>query len=157
VTHVTIGSSSTVITLDRRTVVEINAHRPVTHIGSGMGVQGPRGEPGFSGAGVIEPITWSWGDAESDVYVPATAGTLVMARLKIDTAFNGDGASIRVGTLADPEVAIPSEWIDPYQAIEVENTPDILLGAGQAVRLSITPGTASQGSGRLFLQFLPTS
>lgn len=172
-TRVSVGGPAKRVTLNRSTIAQIRDHRPRTAVvsngtsvaidsgvttvrtGGGMGVQGPQGEPGFSGAGVIEPITWHWGDAPSAVYVPAEAGTLVLARLKVDTPFNGVGASIRVGTLAAPESVLPAEWIDPYSELEFENTPDIALAAGEAVRIEITPGTASQGAGRLFLQFLP--
>lgn len=142
------------ITLDRTTVVQINANRPQIALGSQIGPRGPQGPPGLSGGGVIEPIGWSWGDAPGDVYVPAEQGTVVLARLKIDTVFNGVGASISVGTQGDHELLLPSAWIDPYQAIEIENTPDVVLAAGEGIRIYITPGTASQGAGRLFLQFL---
>lgn len=169
------GGGGTVIRVDRSTVARINANRPAVRVadpsaaltvaqrgntvraGANIGPQGPQGEPGLSGGGTIAPIAFAWGDAPGAVFTPGAAGVLTVARFKFDVPFNGSGASIVLGTLADPDAAMPAAYLDPYSEQEFENTPDLALDAGQALRLSITPGTATQGSGVLFLTFIPSA
>ncbi len=173
-TRVSVGGATKRISLSQNTVARINSNRPASVIarpttvnidgsgttvaaGNAMGVQGPQGEPGLSGAGTIPPINFSFGDAPGAVYTPIVAGVLTVVRVQMRTPFNGTGGAIRIGTLADSEAALPAAHIDPYSDHEFEATPDIALAAGEAVRITITPGTASQGSGQLFLTFIPTA
>lgn len=164
------GGVSQRVTLDRRTTAEIADHRtqalvkvsnaPVDVVrrdttvktGGGMGVQGPKGEPG----GTIPAMHFSFGDAAHAVWTPDSPGLLTYVRLIIDTPFDGVDAAIVVGTAAQPDAAMPAGYSDPAAMQEFENTPDIHLGAGEGVHLSITPGSgATQGAGRLILQYLP--
>lgn len=167
---VRIGGTQQRITLGNATVAKINANRPNTVVqprntpvnvtdrptlvkaGGGMGVQGVRGEPG----GSIPAISFSFGDAAHTVWTPDAPGLLTYLRILIDTAFDGEGAAIIVGTLSEPDAAMPADYSNPAALQEFENTPDIRLDAGEGVRLAITPGSgATQGAGRLILQFLP--
>lgn len=121
------------------------------------GPQGRRGEdgrPGADAAGQIPPVAFSWGDAPAAVFTAERAGVLTTVRIQFTTAFNGVGAQVRVD--AATEVAMPPEYNDPYSVLEYENTPDTALAEGDTVSLTVTPGTASQGAGLLFLTFLPT-
>lgn len=119
--------------------------------GNAMGVQGPKGEPG----GSVPAIAFSYGDAPSVVWTPDAPGILTLVRLKVTQSFNSPAAAIAVGTASDPDAALPSAYVDASVAEEYENTPDIRLAPGEGVRLTITPGGASQGAGLLFLTFTP--
>ena len=172
-TRVTVGGTTKRITLSRSTVAAIANNRPTTTItsrnsavtvssaapsitvGSAMGVQGPAGAAGASG-GTIAPISFSYGDAAGAIYTPSVAGTITWIRLVVTTAFNGSGAALQLGTLASPGVAMASTNSDPAEAGEYELTADLHLDANEALRLTITPGGgATQGAGRIFLNFIP--
>lgn len=122
------------------------------------GPQGPRGVPGTNG-GTIAPVYFSFGDATPDtIYTTDSAGTVVNVRLIVDTAFDGAGASISLGTTTDPDLLLDEAENDPSVASEYESTPDVVLTSGTAVRLSITPGAgATQGAGRILLTFIPNA
>jgi hypothetical protein len=170
------GGGSAVIRLSRDTVAKIKNNRPnvavagggstiavqdrrsVVRTGGAMGVQGPQGEPGLSGGGTISPIAFSYGDASSAVYIPSADGTLTVARLVITTPFDGAGAHLALGTLAVPGAALATTDSDPATAGEYEVTADLELSAGEALRLTITPGAAATaGAGLLYLTFIPTA
>lgn len=126
--------------------------RPTDVVLGGQGIQGRPGQPG----GSIPPIDFAFGDAAHAVWTPQAAGLLTYARIIVREPFNGTGAAIVVGTLAQPDAAMPSYFNDPKQANEYENTPDIRLAAGESIYLTITPGTgATAGAGTLLLGFLP--
>lgn len=148
-TRLVVQQATVPVLVDRAAVntVEIVARGP----------QGPRGERGPAGAdssGQVPPIPFSWGDAPREVFTAPTAGVLAIVRIQYTTAFNGSGASVRVGTVA--EAAMPESYSNPYTTHEFENSPDLMLDEGDVVYLTITPGTASAGAGLLFLTFLPT-
>ena len=121
------------------------------------GPPGADGQPGADAAGQIPPHAFAWGDAPQAVFTAGADGVLTVCRLQMTTPVNGAGASLIVGTAAVPDAALPASWNNPYTAYEFENTPDLALVAGEQVLLTITPGTASQGAGLLFLAFLPTA
>lgn len=150
----------------RREQVEVERNNAVTVLDrdtrtvelTTAGPQGPQGEPGLSGGGTIPPIPFSYGDASpATIYTPSSAGTFTAVRVIFDTAFNGTGASIALGTVASPEILLATNENDPASAdSEYEVTPDVHVAAGTAIRLSITPGAgASAGAGRVLLTFIP--
>jgi hypothetical protein len=96
-------------------------------------------------------IPFAFGDASPvPVYTPSGACTDVLARLVIDTPFNGSGAALKVGTSGSPELLIPASANDPTHAAGYEAAPDVSLTSGEAIVLTIIPGTgATQGAGRL--------
>lgn len=163
------GAVQRTLVLDDRTVAQINQARGQTIVqpnntavtvteqptrvmlGTSMGPQGPKGEPG----GTIPTIGFSYGDAPGVVWTPDTGGVLTYARIKITTAFDAPGATIMVGTLSDPEAALPAGYVWPQAAEEYENTPDVRLIAGQSIRIHIDPAGATAGAGLLFLAFTP--
>lgn len=74
----------------------------------------------------------------------------------VDEVFDGIGAQLELGTAADPDIAMPAGYSDLSALQEFETSPDVHLAAGEAVHLTITPGSgASAGAGRLLLEFLP--
>lgn len=170
-TRVTVqGGSAARITMDRRTTAIIADHRPRTvpqarntavdvtsrpttvKAGNGMGVQGPKGEPG----GTVPPIPFSFGDASAAIWMPDAAGVVTVARIVVTEAFDGDSPALALGTAAAPESILPPEYVAPASAGEYEATADVRLSAGEAVRLSISPGVgATQGAGVVYITFLP--
>lgn len=178
-TTVRIGGSSTVVkvaggsakrvTLDRRTVAKISDNRPrvvpvvsstpvnvtrrdtVVRTGGAMGAQGPKGEPG----GTVPPVAFAFGDAASMIFVPDATGTLTEVRVKMTVAFDDAAATIVLGTIAEPDAALPAEYCDPTTISEYEYTPDLRLAPGEGVRITISPGTSSAGAGIVFLTYLP--
>lgn len=170
-TRVTIrGGQGQRITLRKDTVAKINDARPrVIHdlcstpvnvvdrptnvqTGGGMGVQGRPGAPG----GSVPAIAFSYGDAPGVIWTASSPGFLTYVRAKVLTAFNGAGAELRIGTLADAESVLPASMSLLSQDDEYENTPDIHLAAGEAVLIAIAPGVgATAGNGLVFLEFQP--
>jgi hypothetical protein len=144
------------ITLDRTTVAAIRQGvRGATGAQGPQGEQGEVGPAGPSSAGVA-PIAFSWGDASSVIWTPSDSGTLVVARLVIETAFDGAGAALTLGTNAAPAAIMSADQNAPGETGEYEVTADLALSAGTGVRLTITPGAgASQGAGLIYLIFLP--
>lgn len=154
-TTVIVGANNTItVRVDRTTSAAIAAARPSLTLASQMGPRGPRGQAGAAGDSV-PPHTFSWGDAPQAVFEAPSAGVLTLVRIQMTTPFNGSGASIRVGTSLDSEAVLPAAWNDPYSTNEFENSPDLAMTEGQEVLLSITPGTASEGSGTLYISFVP--
>lgn len=165
------GGAAKSIALERSTVARIVENRPktfalarttpvktidrptVVHAGT-PGLQGP---PGTSAGGGIAPIAFSYGDAPGTVWTAPVAGSVVLARVTIDPAFNGAGAEVLVGTAGTPGLLVDATRVDPSMVGDYELTPDVDLPAGTAVRITINPGSgASQGAGVLFLEFVPT-
>lgn len=132
--------------------IRVQDRRPVIKAGSNIGATGPKGAPGAT----IPKIEFAYGDAAGVVWTPTDAGVLTYVRIVVRTAFNGAPSTLAVGTLLDPEAAMPTAYSDLSMLQEFENTPDIHLAAGEAIYLTIAPGAgASQGGGWLLLTFLP--
>jgi hypothetical protein len=164
--------ASTSIALSPRQVSHINqmravaaatAPRPVD-VSSGarsavinkMGLRGLRGPPGVNASGAVAPIDFTYGDASSAIYTPGQAGTITLARVDVQTSFDGAGAQLKLGTVASPESILAAAQNDPSTVGEFENTPDVHLSSTDSVFLTIVPGAgATQGSGSVLLTFIP--
>lgn len=151
---VTVQGRQTPVTVrGSQTPVQAIARATPVVVGNNIGRRGPRGPAGDS----IPPINFGFGDAPADVWTAESAGVLTIVRLQMRVPFDGAGAAIRVGLAGgDPEAILPAAWVHPYSDQEFEATPDLVLAQGDAVRLAITPGTATAGAGTLFLSFIPT-
>lgn len=145
--------NTTVVMLNRQTMAKIAAPGPQ----GARGQDGQQGPAGTDGAGQVPARMFSWGDAPQVVFTAPGAGRLALVRIQYLQAFNGAGATVVVGTPGDPAAAMPAEWNNPHSVLEYENSPDLLLAEGDTVVLAITPGTASQGEGLLFLTFIPSA
>lgn len=111
------------------------------------------GPPGADGAPSIRH-SFSFGDATPFAFAtPASGVTLQRCRVIIDTAFNGVGASISVGSSATPDLLMPSSGLLPGVAGSYETSPDLKLNAALALSIFITPGSgASAGAGRIIIE-----
>jgi hypothetical protein len=109
-------------------------------------------EPGSATAGTFRKVvSFAFGDASPAPIFAAPAGcTDILARLVIDTPFDGVGAALKLGTSGSPELLIPAANNDPTTAAGYEAAPDVALSSGEAIVLTIVPGTgATQGAGRV--------
>lgn len=101
-------------------------------------------------------MSFAFGDAPHTLWTATSSGLLTYVRIKMLVAFNGVGAAIRIGTPLDAESVMPAAFSDPASLQEFENTPDVVLAAGDAVVIAVTPGVgATAGSGIVLLDFLP--
>ena len=131
------------------------------------GPQGPRGDDGADGAagangdGQYPVIEFAFGDASPAIVLtlnPASAAEVALVQLEIEEAFDGAGASIAVGTVADPDGLMRADQNLPGEVAVFETSPRVRLPAGEGVQLTITPGAgASQGRGKLIIQATPTA
>ena len=131
------------------------------------GPQGPRGDDGADGAagangdGQYPVIEFAFGDASPAIVLtlnPASAAEVALVQLEIEEAFDGAGASIAVGTVADPDGLMRTDQNLPGEVAVFETSPRVRLPAGEGVQLTITPGAgASQGRGNLIIQATPTA
>lgn len=122
------------------------------------GNPGPRGAAGPAGldGGVTPAHTFAWGDATPDLVATVAAGKRVFSvSLAIETAFNGTGAQIQVGTLAAPDLLMAATSNAPGSVAVYETNPNVFFGTETGIYLTITPGSAaSQGAGALILETL---
>jgi len=145
------GTANTVVVTDRRTVVTLEREETIVEVSS-PGPQGRRGETGATG-GTLAPINFSYGDATPKLlYTPTDNVVIDLAQIVLRTVFDGVGASLSVGTMADHESVISLNSNDPYEAATYETSPEKQLSSGESLYLFITSGTgATQGSGQIVL------
>lgn len=124
------------------------------------GVQGPKGDPGLSPAGLLPPINFAFGDATpATVAVLASASEVMAVQLQIEEAFDGAGASIAFGTAAEPELLLATWQSDPSDGGGIfEVSPRVALPANTPLVLTIAPGAgATRGRGQIVLSAVPTT
>ena len=125
------------------------------------GVDGADGAAGANGDGQYPVIEFAFGDASPAIVLtlnPASAAEVALVQLEIEEAFDGAGASIAVGTVADPDGLMRADQNLPGEVAVLETSPRVRLPAGEGVQLTITPGAgASQGRGKLIIQATPTA
>lgn len=116
-----------------------------------------QGIPGPPGTGAITVINFAWGDATPKLLVTVVANKRVYrVRLWIETPFNGTGAALTVGSVADPDELIAATENDPTSEGVYETYPDKRYLASTPVSLTITPGAgASAGAGQVHLEIEP--
>jgi hypothetical protein len=114
------------------------------------GPQGPKGDTGAS----LPPVSFAYGDSSPVlVFTLAVDTEIIVASLQIFTAFNGSGASLRLGTVASPGCLLDTSQNDPTAVGVYKTNPHVNLVAGTAVKITIVPGGgATQGSGQVVLE-----
>ena len=129
------------------------------------GPQGPRGNdgnPGANGAngeGLLPALSFGFGDASSVVMVTSADGPVEITRvaLEIEEEFDGVGASLRLGTLAQPDLLMAAAFNSPYMQATFEVSPGVELPASSEIYFSINAGSATQGSGKIVISIAPTN
>ena len=127
-----------------------------TIIISFSGVQGPKGDDGDAGTGTsgITYHSFAYGDSSpSTLETVASGKAVVNAKILIEEAFNGTGASLKLGDVSDSESVMAATDNDPTTVGTYETSPAKSWGSNTALRLTITPGSGSStGSGVVVLQ-----
>lgn len=109
-------------------------------------------------AGPLPPINFSYGDASPAAMTTfAVTSEVMLASLQIEQAFDGAGASLTLGTAANPAEIFDTFEVLPGEVATFEFTPRVEYPAGTALVLTINPGAgATQGSGQLVISAIPT-
>jgi hypothetical protein len=104
-------------------------------------------------------VPFTFGDASpATLFIPAEDAMLALVRVVIETPFDGAGATLAIGTLADPDLYMATDENDPTQVASYEVKPDIIVSTGAAILLTITPGAgATAGAGRILIDSTPLS
>lgn len=102
-------------------------------------------------------INFSFGDA-SPATIWTTPHTLhvVLTRVVVLTPFNGAGASVKVGTVANDQLLFEPGAAELSQAAAWEFNSDAQLLSAESIKVTITPGSgASAGTGRIIIDSIP--
>jgi hypothetical protein len=113
-----------------------------------VGTQGPTGATGPSGS-TAPPVNFSFGDASPLVISTGQpAQVILQVTVNITEAFNGAGATLSVGTPANPSLYVTSRQVDLETEAEFEVTVGKSIFANTNIIATITPGTgATTGAG----------
>lgn len=121
-----------------------------------VGAQGPKGDQGDAGTGAsgISYHAFAYGDSSpSTLETVASGKAVVNAKILIEEAFDGTGATLKLGDVSDAESVMAAADNDPATVGTYETAPGVSWGSSTALRLTITPGSgASTGSGVVVLQ-----
>lgn len=118
-----------------------------------IGPQGIKGDKGDSG--LVTRKTFSYGDATPVIIATMEAGSVVHAvDLSIVTAFDGVGAVLSIGTLADHDLLMGIDQNDPAMEGVYCSSPAYKFNVETVVYLFITPGAgANVGDGMIVISF----
>lgn len=157
-TAVVQARSSAVAVANRNTVESVEDRPSIVGVVS-RGPQGAQGPAGSSGAGLLPPINFSYGDASPAVVLLLSVTSEIAAvSLQIEEAFNGVGASIALGTAGEPGALIPSADNDPSMLVTYEFSPRIEYAGGTLILLTINAGTGgSSGRGQIIVTSVPSN
>lgn len=125
----------------------------VSLINTGLiGPKGDRGIPGPAG-NAVQAFQFSYGDATPAILVTAVSGQRILGvRLDILTAFNGVGAQLSIGTMADPQSVFPTTDNSALIVSSFDLKLNTLYSQDTDIFLWITAGqNASAGSGQVLI------
>jgi len=84
------------------------------------------------------------------VAIPVVNGESVLdTKIVITTVFDDPAAVLALGTIASPSVFIPAANNDPQTVGGYGSEENVNFTGAEAVRLTLTPGTSTQGAGYL--------
>lgn len=122
------------------------------------GEEGPAGPAGANGDGQYPVIGFTFADASGVVMTinPDSDVEVTAVELEIETAFDGAGAALQLGTAGDPGLLMDPSQNDPGDVAVYASFPRVRVAAGTELVLTISPGTgASQGTGTIVVQATP--
>lgn len=151
------GLSTNVLILDEVTVdpADAGGSRYRSDLGEfrmrdSLGVFNPR-----SGSGNIEDVLtqFTFSDASPKILATLAAGEWVTsAELVIQSAFNDPLSTLSVGTAADPNAILSTSMVYPAYEFNYMNSENYIAGASTSIILTLSPGSATAGSGYVLLQ-----
>lgn len=114
--------------------------------------RGPTGPRGADGA-TLAPIPFEFNNASPRIVHILTADALVLSvALSITEVFDGDGASVQIGTANNSSLLMEETDSDVSQEIDFENDCFEQLTDGTEILITINPGAgATRGAGFLIL------
>lgn len=159
-----------VVTLDRGQVARIAQRRPHTVVQPNptnaivrpespvvqVSNIGRPGKDGLPSTGAVPPIEFSYGDAAGVRWNAPTAGTFTVCRLDFLTPFNGAGATVKVGIVGNTSALMDVTASEPTTIGSYVETIEVTVSAGTGLWLEISPAGSSQGSGILYVTFVPS-
>ena len=115
--------------------------------------KGEKGDTGAAGQS-IAPVNFAYGDSSPRIIIPALTSKIVLAvNINITTPFDGAGASLSIGTLANPALLVDPMQLDLSVATEFEINPNVKFTTPADIYLTITPGAgATQGTGWIVVE-----
>ena len=115
--------------------------------------QGPPGPPGPQGNAALQ-FSFAYGDASPVELFTALADKLITAvSIFMEQAFNGAGAALSVGTIAQPDALLTTSENNPASTDVFHVSPNRSFGVDTTIQLFITPGAgASQGRGMVTIE-----
>lgn len=139
---------STVVELDAQALLVLEDRSQIIELPAQQGLPGPRGP---AGSGALPSIAFAYGDATPKPLVELT-GALASVELDIAVPFDGVGARLSIGTLAQPERFLARTDNDPTLVATYCAAPAREALSALVVYLFITPGSsASAGAGTITL------
>lgn len=111
---------------------------------------------GIPGGAILPPpplpqfeMAYSYGNVTPKFLLTVPAGKRVLSiELTVEVPFDGVGASLSIGTLANPDQLVTAEQNNPYEVACYEICADVLYTSAAVLYLTINPGTdPTQGSG----------
>lgn len=153
------GQAHTVIVERRRSVASVTKVSQPLKVAA-PGPQGPAGTPGASGDGSYPAFNFAFGDASPAVRLTLSVGAqeVITVSLQVEEAFDGAGATVALGTAANPELLFPSSASDLATEATYDVTPREELAGGTPLVLTLNAGAgASQGRGQIVIQTTPTA
>lgn len=127
-------------------------------LGTGSTIDVTIENAGGGGTGETEHrlvLDFAYGDATPEVIgtVPANS-TVLSVLISIETAFDGSGAALSVGTLASPSSLMSASQNAPSTVAQYEVFPGVSYGTDTALYLTITPGGgATAGHGQVVVDY----
>jgi hypothetical protein len=108
-----------------------------------------------TGAGTIPTsslFSLDFGDVNQSL-IKTVSGLITKVKVAVTQSFNGIGASITIGSLANPTLLFQSNQIDMSQATEFENPQSVFISTATDIYVFYTTGTgASQGKLYILLE-----
>lgn len=115
---------------------------------------GPIGPQGVAGTSWCSSVAFAYNQVSPVIYpITIPAGKLVLeCQLLVETPLDGEGSSLSIGTLTNPEALMARAQCDPAQLGNYLTSPGLRFATEQTAGLFIIPGIdASQGAGRFLL------
>jgi hypothetical protein len=107
------------------------------------------------GAGTGIKHFFAWGDVSSTLIREMESGSMINSiYFVVKEAFNGVGAAVTIGTVADPDLLVPADEVDLTIVGTYLLTPGYSFTVDTEIKVFNTPGSgASTGTGIAVINF----
>lgn len=137
--------------MTKYTIVPKSSNQYRVIAGGGQGPPGPPGPPGAGDGGIHIPF--GYGDASPHALLTLNNQTVISATIVITQAFDGVGATLRLGDATTPGRLIDIAQNLPSAIGAYQTYPCYLYQTSTPILLTIVPGAgATQGAGFILLE-----